>query len=85
MDEKLDVLVKANDMAVNMNGLTALLHMVYEGIRTDNVGLILEITSYTHYQQCRRLRNSFHIDHQKNRNLLSYIKIFMIFLFREVE
>lgn len=39
MDEKLDVLDKVNDMAVNMNGLTALLHMVYEGIRTDNVGL----------------------------------------------
>ncbi len=39
MDEKIDTLDKINDMAINMSGLTALLHMVYEGIRTDNVGL----------------------------------------------
>lgn len=39
MDEKIDTLDKINDMAINMSGLTALPHMVYEGIRTDNVGL----------------------------------------------
>lgn len=37
--DKMDVMDKINDVAVNMEGLTALLHMVYEGIRTDNVGL----------------------------------------------
>ncbi|RKI38256.1 hypothetical protein D7V86_15230 [bacterium D16-51] len=66
MDE-MDVMDKINDMAVNMDGLTALLHMVYEGIRTDNVGLneIIEAvnclykTAESLNGQLQKLRNEF--------------------------
>ncbi len=66
MDE-MDVMDKINDVAVNMDGLTALLHMVYEGIRTDNVGLneIIEAvnclykTAESLNGQLQKLRNEF--------------------------
>ncbi len=56
MDEKIDTLDKINDMAINMSGLTELLHMVYEGIRTDNVGLneIIDSINYL-YKLAERL------------------------------
>ena len=56
MDEKIDTLDKINVMAINMSGLTALLHMVYEGIRTDNVGLneIIDSINYL-YKLAERL------------------------------
>ena len=66
MDE-MDVMDKINDVAINMDGLTALLHMVYEGIRTDNVGLneIIEAvnclykTAESLNGQLQKLRNEF--------------------------
>ena len=66
MDE-MDVMDKINDVAVNMDGLTALLHMVYEGIRTDNVGLneIIEAVNFLYKTaeslngQLQKLRNEF--------------------------
>ncbi len=66
MDE-MDVMDKINDVVVNMDGLTALLHMVYEGIRTDNVGLneIIEAvnclykTAESLNGQLQKLRNEF--------------------------
>lgn len=66
MDE-MDVMDKINDVVVNMDGLTALLHMVYEGIRTDNVELneIIEAvnclykTAESLNGQLQKLRNEF--------------------------